>query len=246
VLSLRDTQAAFCAAVLSGDTQPILRLVQDEGIAPEQRMQIYRNNNRLGFLATLQATYPVIELQYLGERYPEFLQMDLANTDYAYFADVAALEWAYQLVLTAEERPPVDLDVLRRIAPEDYDRLLFVPRPALRLVDSPYPIFAIWQGNQPSAPAGRAAIRLDAGASRVLLIRRVNHVELRELSAGSHRLLRQFQLGAALGPAAASTAADISLFDLNVCLKELMALETIADIELCDGREANPRHRENS
>jgi hypothetical protein len=255
--SLRDTQAAFCAAVLSDDVEPMRRLVHENGIPAEHRLQIYRNNNRLGTLAALQATYPVVErlggadwfhqsalrymracpsrsgdLQGRGARYPEFLRADLAAAEYAYFADVAALEWAYQSALTAAERPPVDIEVLRGVAPDDYERLLFVPRPAVGVVESPYPIFAIWRSNQPSAIESDEQIRLDAGASRVLLIRRRDHVELREISPGTSGLLRQFQRGALLGSAAAATAAAWPAFDLDASLRELVELEVIAEIRL--------------
>jgi Putative DNA-binding domain len=257
MLSLRDTQAAFCAAILADESPPMLPLVHAGGISAQQRLQIYRNNNRLGSLATLQATYPVIErlggpewfrqstaqyqrhcpsrsgdLQYLGERYPDFLRAELAHTEYGYFSDVAALEWAYQMALTAAERAPVDLGRLREFAPCDYDRLLFVPRPAVRLVESPYPILKIWQANQSSTADVHPQIRLDDGASRVLLIRRSDHVELRDLPCGSYRLLRQFQLGATLGSAAAAVAAEIPEFALDVCLRELVGLEVMTDIEL--------------
>lgn len=143
------------------------------------------------------------------------------------------------------ERPPVDLGVLRAIAPEDYERLLFVSRPAVRIVESHYPIFAIWQANRPSAVESGLEIRPDAGASRVILIRRTDHVELRELSEGSRRLLQQFQLGATLGAAAISIAAGIAEFDLDVCLKEVMAFEAIADIYLCDGPDSKQAYRRN-
>lgn len=267
--SLRDTQTAFCAAILSGAADSMLQLVRDDGITAEQRIQIYLNNNRVGSLATLQATYPVIErlggddwfrqsagqyqiqfpsrsgdLQYLGERYPDFLQACLADTDYAYFADVAALEWAYQEVLTAAERAPAHLDVLRTVAPDDYERLLFVPRPAVRMVESQFPIFAIWQANRPSAVEA-FQISLDAGPSRVLLIRRTDHVELRELSPGGYHLMRQFQLGATLGSAATSAATEVPEFDLGVSLEEVMFLEAIADIELCDATTTNRINRRN-
>jgi hypothetical protein len=172
----------------------------------------------------------------LGEKYPDFLRVSLADTDYVYFADVAALEWAYQVALTAAEHSPADIAILRTVAPEDFERLLFVPRPAVRMVESQFPIFAIWQANQPSVTESETQIRLDAGPSRVLLIRRTDHVELREVSPGTFGLMRQFQLGATLGSAAISTAAEIPEFDLEVCLKEVMTLEAIADIELCDGR----------
>jgi hypothetical protein len=75
-------------------------------------------------------------------------------------------------------------------------------------------------------------VRLDAGASRVLLIRRADHVELRELSEGSGLLLQQWQLGTQLGAAAAAAAARIPAFDLQSCLGELLRLSTIADIFL--------------
>lgn len=258
MLSLRDTQAAFSAAIRADDPGLLADLVEDGGIAPERRIQVYRNNHRLGALATMQATYPVIErlggtdwfaqstahyqamypsrsgdLQYLGEKYPEFLRLDLAGTSHAYFADVAELEWAYQLVLTAEERAPVDLAVLRAVAPQDYDRLVFVPRPALRFVASAFPIFAIWHANQPSVQEV-PTIRLDANPSRVLLIRCKDHVELRELSEGSGLLLQQWLLGTPLGAAAAAAAAESGAFNLQSCLQEFLGLEAIADIVCAD------------
>jgi hypothetical protein len=257
--SLRDTQTAFCAAILSGDAASIRHLVRDDGMAPEERVQVYLNNHRVGSLATLQATYPVIErlggsdwfsqsaaqflaqfpsrsgdLQHLGEQYPDFLRVHLAETDYAYFADVAALEWAYQLALTAADRAPADLGVLHGVGADDYARLLFVARPAVRLIESRYPIFAIWHANQSSAAEPDIQIRLDAGASRVMLIRRADHVELRELSPGTFHLLQQFQRGATLGAAAASMATEAPEFDLEVCLREVIGLEAIADIKLCE------------
>lgn len=265
MLSLRETQTALTAAIrsdepASSEARALESLIIAAGIEPGERIRIYRNNHRSGASSTMQATYPVIErlggadwfaqsvaqyqqrhpsrcgdLQYLGEEYPSFLRADLAGTSHAYFSDVARLEWAYQLALTAEEREPVDLAVLGAVAPRDYDRLVFVPRPSVRLVESEYPIFAIWHANQPSAtPAGE--LRLDAGPSRVLLIRRKDHVELRELSEGSSRLLRQCQLGAPLG-AAAEAAAQAAEFDLQSSLRELLGLETIAEIVCADARE---------
>jgi hypothetical protein len=257
MLSLRDTQRAFGAAIAGDEAGAIGPLVLEDGIPAEQRLQIYRNNHRLGALAALQSTFPVIErlggadwfaqsvhaylrtypsasgdLQDLGERYAQFLQVELTDTAYAYFADVAALEWAHQCVLTAAEHGPVDIDVLRTIAPDDYGRLRFVPRPAVRLVSSRYPVLAIWRANQPSADESQSALNLDAGESRVLLIRRRDHVELREIPAGTHALLGEFARGATLGPAASRAATLVPDFDLDACLKDLIRLEAIAQIGL--------------
>jgi hypothetical protein len=258
--SLREVQSAFCDAIRAEDATAIATLIVADGIEPEHRIQIYRNNHRLGALGTLQATYPVVErlggadwfrqsalryqlahpsrcgdLQFLGEDYAEFLHADLAGTTFAWFADVAALEWAYQRVLTAAERAPVEVSVLQSVRPEDYERLLFVPRPALALVESPYPIFAIWHANQASSPTGEP-IHLDAGASRILLLRRCDHVELRELSQPTSLLLRQFLQHQPLGVAAETAAAGVEEFDLQLCLRELLGLEAISDIVLGDHR----------
>jgi hypothetical protein len=261
--SLRDTQIAFSGALRSGEAGALASLLVDDGIAPQMRLQIYRNNHRLAVLATMQATYPVIERlggadwfrhsviqfqdmypsrsgdrQYLGEKYPDFLRAALAGTAHVYFADVAALEWAYQCVLTAEERAPMDIAVLQAVSPQDHERLLFVPRPALRLVESEFPIFAIWHSNQPSV-SEVPEMRLDSNPSRVLLIRRKDHVELRELSEGSSLLLQQWLAGTALKVAAAAVAARVTEFDLGLSLRELLSLETIADVAClaeCDSR----------
>jgi len=265
--SLRDTQIAFSAALRSREAGALASFLVDHGIATENRLRIYRNNQRLAALATMQATYPVIERlggadwfrhsvsqyqdmypsrsgdrQYLGEKYPDFLRSALAGTAHVYFADVAALEWGYQCVLTAEEREPLDLAVLQAVAPQDHERLLFVPRPSLRLVESEFPIFAIWQANQ-SSVAEVPPIRLDANPSRVLLIRRKDHVELRELSAGCSLLLQHWLAATPLGVAAAAVAARVVDFDLGLSLRELLSLETIADVDCADECGSGARSR---
>ena len=258
--SLREVQAAFIAAVRSDAAGLLAPMVVDAGIEPEQRIQIYRNNHRLGALATMQATYPIVErlggvdwfrqsaseyrnqypshsgdLQNLGQDYSDYLRRELADTPFAYFADIAALEWAYQLVLTSADRPCVTLDVLKAVDAQDYERLLFVPRPALRLVESQFPIFAIWHANQPDVESD-SELRLDAGGSRVLLIRRRDYVELRELSPASSCLLKQFERRVPLGDAAASAIEASGDFDLQTCLSELLRLEAIAEITVGDRR----------
>jgi len=149
--SLREVQIAFCAAIRSEDAGAMADWVLDAGIPPERRIQIYRNNYRIGALAVMQKAYPVVErlsgadwfeqsvakfqqmhpsqsgdLQHLGANYPSFLRGELADTLHGYFSDVAALEWCYQLVLTAQERGPVDVALLHAVAPEDYEGLKFV------------------------------------------------------------------------------------------------------------------------
>jgi hypothetical protein len=252
--SLRELQQAFVDGVLSGRTAGICPLIAGNGIAPQRRLGIYRNNATESFLKTLEATFPVLmrlagrdwlrqtgreymqqhpsrsgNMHYVGERFATFLATQLEGGEYAYFMDVARLEWAYQEILVAADHPAFDIAALETVAPDDYPSLRFVTHPALRLVSSAYPVLAIWKANRDEAPDSTAEIRLDAGASRLLLIRRENHVELRELSPGDYALLRAFTLGESLGDAAESAlTADPSL-DLGAALARLVKLEVLVD-----------------
>ncbi len=255
MISLRDIQRAFCSAVLAGDAACMAALVNGADIPAHQRMQIYGNSNRLGFLAAMQATFPVIErlggaqwfeqrarqyqlqfpsrsgdLQYVGVHFAEFLQAELSDTEYEYFVDVAKLEWAYQDVLIAADSTALNPAALGAIAADDYEHLVFVPRPALRLVESPHPVLAIWKAHQRDADL--VEINLDSGPSRVLLIRCVDHVELRELSAASFALLGRFLQGAAFGAAVEAVAAGHAEFDLSASLRQLISLECFAGFHL--------------
>jgi hypothetical protein len=164
----------------------------------------------------------------VGDRYAQFLATELAGTHYAYFVDVARLEWAYQEVLTAAEHAPLAVGALEAVAAQDYERLIFVPRPALRLVESRHPILAIWKANQRDAESAAPTVLLDSGPSRVLVIRRQDYVELRELAPPSFVLLEQFLRNTPLGVAAEAVAAD----ELGAALQHLIALETLGGIHI--------------
>jgi len=252
--SLHDIQCAFKRSVLSNDTEMTPHLVEG-GIPASQRMQIYRNNARIGFHAALAATYPVIEklggrdwfrhsareyqlrypstcgdLQYVGERYPLFLQETLQATDYAYFTDVARLEWAYQEVLIAAETSPLDPASLAQVTEAQYEKLIFKPRAALQLVRSPFPILDIWKAHQPESGIMSRDIRFDGAPSNILLIRRNDHVEMRELAEADFILLQQFMQGVRLGHAAESVT--VAEFDLGASLQHLVLMKTIAEFRI--------------
>jgi Putative DNA-binding domain len=254
--SLRDVQRAFARSVLSDDAAPLAALIRGGEVGAEARVRIYRNNHRAGLLAALRATYPVIErlggadwfaqsvrryqtaypprrgdLQCAGEDYPRFLRSELCDGAFDYFADVAALEWAYQEVLIAAESAPIDAGALREWAAEDYPRLVLEPRAALRLVRSRYPIHAIWRAHQRGSDDA-FAIDLNAGASRVLVIRRHDHVELRELAEPSWALLAQCVAGATLGAAVEAVTAAYPDHALERVLHELFVLQVFSGIRL--------------
>ena len=97
------------------------------------KTEIWQGRLALMILKTLEATFPVLvrlagtdwfrqtgraylrrhpsragNIHYIGERFAQFLDDELTDTDHDYFADVARLEWAYQEVLVAAESATLD------------------------------------------------------------------------------------------------------------------------------------------
>ncbi|HEX7373356.1 MAG TPA: DNA-binding domain-containing protein, partial [Steroidobacteraceae bacterium] len=217
------------------------------------RIGIYANNVRENFLGTLAATFPVLgrlggrdwlrsvgtsywqafpsrtgNLHHVGQHFATFLGAHLCDTPYAYFADVAQLEWAYQQVLVAREPAPFDRAALAALPPSEHGAIVFELHAAARLVASVYPLFAIWESNQRDDTAGASAtISLDAGPSRLLVIRRRDHVELRELPPGDFALLMAIARQHRLESAAVQALEADPGFDLPQALTRLVQLEAI-------------------
>jgi len=251
---LRDLQRAFVQGALSDSAAAFLcaQIIED-GIAPERRLAIYRNNAVEGFLKTLQATFPTIvrlsgedwfrqvgrqymrrfpsrsgNIHYVGQQFATFLQAELAGSDYEYFADVARLEWAYQEVLVAADHPSFDLSALALVPPTDYGTLTFSAHPALRLVHSQFPVLAIWRANQPDATSDEP-IALDQGSSSVLIIRRADHVELRELPPAAFALLAALVRGESLEEAAERALEIDPGIALDAALGRVISLGALVD-----------------
>lgn len=222
-----------------------------DGIEAAQRLQIYRNNVVTAFTTTLAATFPVIErlggadwfrqcardyqcrhpsaagdLQYVGQRFPAFLRQRFGATEFAYFEAVARLEWAYQEVLIAAAGESFDPASLAAVEERDQDDLVFRLRPATRLVESTVPILAIWNSNQPGAPAEHIA--LDRGPASVLLVRRRGGVHLREIPLPAAFLFKEFANGARFAAAAAAFATAHGEADFGHAFRDLIGLDVIA------------------
>lgn len=219
--SLRETQLAFADAVLFDDPSRITELLRGGAFSPIERIGIYRNNTRLGFLATMEAMFPVVRqlggddwfagiarryqqrhpsrsgnLHCIGERFSDFLAAEQETPDY--FADVAALEWAYQEVMVAADAATLDLATLSEVSPDRYSALRLQVHPATRLVAAHYPILQLWQAHRDSdANADLSVIDMNV-SQRVLVFRRDTHVELRALPLAEFALLDALTRGASL------------------------------------------------
>jgi hypothetical protein len=251
VLTLRELQLRFASALFDGAEDAIASVVVANGIDPAQRIDVYRNNLREGFIQALAITFPVIErlvgtdffrqlardfqrahpsragnLHHIGGPFPGFLRARFADTEYDYLADVAALEWAYEEALIAADAQPMTIDALRDIDPANYEELRFELHPASRLVQSAYPIVRIWRANQ-AETASDETIDLRAGGERVLVLRSAEGIEFHSLPVGDFVALEAFARGAPLGVALDEAQRAEAAFDLGAALVRFMRLNVL-------------------
>ncbi|MEP7246234.1 MAG: DNA-binding domain-containing protein [Gammaproteobacteria bacterium] len=256
MLALRELQTRFADALFDGAVEPMASQIVPNGIDAAARLDIYRNNLREGFIKALALGFPVIErlvgedyfrhlaldflrshpsragnLHHIGAPFAGFLLERFTQTEYAYFADIAALEWAHQEALVAVDVEPIAADALRAADPEAYEALRFTLHPACGLVQSAYPIIRIWRANQPEA-SGEDTIDLASGGDNVLVLRTPECIEFHRLPAGDFAVLAALSRGQTLGAALETAQAADVLFDLGAALRRFTTLQIFTGLQL--------------
>lgn len=266
-MPLAELQARFAAALRADPGAPpdaVLReRLREDGIAAAERLAIYRRNVQGNFRKVLALEFPAIrrlggedwfeglalefmrehpsrsgDLHGIGAPFAGFLAQRLAGTRYAWFGDVAALEWAWQECLVAPD-PATTLDVtaLAGVGAERAARLRLLPHPALRLVESRWPVFSIWSAHRDAdgiragevgaggeRDDGATPIDLDAGGEAVLLRRLDEGAEARRCSHAQCTWLQALASGAPLGEAWDRATGMEPRFDVSTALAEAVAL----------------------
>jgi hypothetical protein len=244
MLSLREVQRrAYRAIVLEDDVLPLTR-------SRAARLDVYRNNARETFRKTLSATYPVVrrlvgeacfrgiaaqfmrefpsragDLGRFGAELGTLLDIFYRDTEFAYLADVARLEWACAEVETAADSAPFDLLELASVDEEEHGALRFALRPCIRLVSSRYPVLSIWRVNQADDVA---PIDITGGGERVLVARRGALLRLEALDAGTFAFARSLADGEPLTEALDAGCAAARGFDPGAALGLLAQLDALA------------------
>ncbi|HEY1872891.1 MAG TPA: hypothetical protein VGG67_00670 [Steroidobacteraceae bacterium] len=160
-----------------------------------------------------------------------FLGAQFADTEYQYFAHVAALEWAWQECLVAEDDQALEPQVLRAVPPDVYGCLQFALHRAVRLLESTFPIARIWEVNQPGSTAAEV-IDLAAGPEFVLVYRVTGGAGIACLSAGEFALLSALAAGNPLEAALDAGLAREPGFDLTVALHRAFELGVFVRMSL--------------
>lgn len=213
--SLRDLQRSFAAAL------------RDPAVAcpvvPPANLAIYRNNSVHTFRVTLEASFPVLrkrvgddyfqqlahhyrerfpsrsgDLHFVGRDFGVFLAEHLRDSDYAWLADLARLEWSREEALVSRELPAIGAEVLSTFLPEQLEELVFSFQPSLRLQSSSYPVFSVWLANQTDvAPPVDQSLGAETGMIRL----RSQTLEVTRLAPGLHSYLYALAGGVQLGDA---------------------------------------------
>ena len=161
--------------------------VVPDGLAPQARLAIYRNTANSTLLTALRLTYPAVQalvgseffegaarrfidqcppssahLDSYGELFPDFLAQMPEAASLAYLPDTARLEWVVNQVLHAPDGKPLDLRRLEQLADADIQSLRFLPSPAARVLESCFPVDAIWHAVLSRDDSALADINLDA------------------------------------------------------------------------------------
>ncbi|SOD94559.1 DNA-binding domain-containing protein [Caenispirillum bisanense] len=223
--ALADLQAAMADWALHGRPVPAALAAAHGPPAAAARLSVYRNNTRSSLTEALMAAYPVTtrvvgadffaalaaayleghppraaSLLHYGDRLAAFLATWAPAAALVYLPDLARLERAWTLAYHAAEAPTLDPAALT--APGVAERLgslRLVPHPSLHLVASPWPIAEIWRQHQgEDEPAG---IALDAGPSRVAVVRPAAEVRLCDLAPGALALVTALAEGRPLAAA---------------------------------------------
>lgn len=254
--SLREAQAAFARGLLdASDTAVLAHLAGARGMDAAAGLAVYRNNTFSNYRGALREAYPVVlrlvgedffaraaddfiriapstfgDVNVYGATFGEFLADFPGARDLAYLPDTARLEWAVHSAFQAVDGVALDIARLAAVPTERLATLRFALHPSASLIESPWPILAIWRANQPGSSG--EDINLRAGGDRLLVIRRGHDVDLELVSAAEFTALAALANKASLGDAHEVAHVADPDFDFGAFLQRHAAAGTLADFTL--------------
>ncbi len=257
--TLLETQRAFVASIFDpGAAWPDGGALRADGIAPQTRMDVYRNNVFHSLTEALGDAYPAVKrlvgdgffgyaanaylranppkrgtLVDFGWDFPEFLARFEPARQLGYLPGVARLELAWHQAYHAADAEPLLAADFQDVPEDRLPLARLALHPSCRFVESRYPVGRIWEANVDEDGQDTAGtIDLEDGPARLLVIRPFVDVEVRSLTPGVFALLRALDTGAPLGEACALGLAADPTFDVLAALSGLIAGATFTAIEI--------------
>ncbi|RQS87975.1 HvfC/BufC N-terminal domain-containing protein [Burkholderia contaminans] len=230
--SLAELQQVFCRN-LQRDADhdandDVAAVVLGDGLAPQVRLNIYRNTALSVLANALRLSFPAVQrlvgpeffegaarlfcsaappysawLDEYGAQFPEFLAQMPQAASVPYLGDVARLECQVNLVLHAPDEPILDLARLAELDDVALGELQLRPHPAARLLCCDAPADTIWRAVLEHDNPALHAIRLDEGPVHLLVQRTAEGVETLRLSVAEWRITTALFAGEAVDAALA-------------------------------------------
>lgn len=243
---LNETQTGFARAVLDANEDVPAGVTSHLRPRPRKRFGVYRNNVYVSLINVLEGRFPAVArllgeeffkatarvfverhppvspvLMRYGGEFPGFLGSFEPVDDLPWLADVAWLEWAWNLAYHAADLDPVAPEALNAIDPATAEDLCFEFHPAVQLIRSDYPVVSIW--SEHSKDGEPKQIDAGAGGEDGLIVRPGLAVEVRHLPPGGAAFVAALANGEKLGEAAGRAVGEDATFDLQANLAGLVA-----------------------
>lgn len=264
--SLHDVQHAMRRSLLQDEDGHAADLIVGAGLAPAQRLSIYRNTMVATLANALRLSFPAVhrlvgadffevaaqifarqqaprcaDLNAYGAEFPDFLHRFEPAATLAYLADVARLEWAVNRALHASDADPLTVEQLATVAPAVHDQMCFVAHPSVSTLRSDFPADSIWHAVLQQDDEAMAAIDLGSGPVCLLVQRLTGEVEVERLDEGAWRFTAALfdgrPLEAALESAAGVDAPELLAQHLSAGRLVAFRLASEADSKPCLARD---------
>jgi hypothetical protein len=174
--SLASRQASFAAALDDPAADATLAAQLQDAALLRERVGLYRGNVRAARRGALASAYPVLaaltgeayfdalalayarahptrdaDLNRFGAALPDFVATYEADPRYAYFADMARLEWALHVAAFASNVTPLTPQQWRDVGAERLASARLAVHPACAALASRYAVESIWHAHQPGS-----------------------------------------------------------------------------------------------
>jgi hypothetical protein len=274
--SLRELQQRFVADLAGGGTSPPAP-IRDSSAGATARMAIYARTIRSNYRHAMSATYPAVrrivgtsffhaavdayveahpsrsgDLNEYGDAFGDFLRRYEKAAELPYLPDVARLEWAIDEADRAADSALAGdaiLAVLPQVAADALPGLRLDLEPSCRLIASAFPLFRIWQVNQPGYD-GELRVDFTAGPHHLRIRRETNGrcpevadragIAIERIDAGRFEWLSALAQGATLARALERALGADSEFDLQAALQQFIGDGSIDRIRRHEDAQAEP------
>ncbi len=215
-------QTTFRAGLLNPDKPAPDGLLNPDGRAATKRFDVYRNNVAVSLTEALETAFPVIRklvgeqffkamagvflreyppasplMMFYGAEMPAFLRDFGPARSLPYLSDMAELELAMRHAYHAADAAPIDAQILGQMPPDALSMARLRIAPAVHLIRSTYPIYAIYRANTVTD-----APKPQMQAETVLITRATFDPDMHLLDHAAADCVAALMNGVALGEAA--------------------------------------------